>query len=103
MNTPTKLRDFAAIQKERADQQTKLIAELGKAATYLAETRAKNLPPLSLKLLWAEWYFAKALNDFEGTDESVSFFEEACDNLNVDGDGIALATRRSSFGMGGVL
>ena len=65
-------------------------AQLEALAVHLNDligVRKINLDPMNANLLWAEWRFFKALNEWGASNDTDAWFDEACANLGVDADG----------------
>ena len=85
--TPLTPEQAAARQAERAVIETRRLAAIGEAATNLAAMRRLNLKPMNSNLLWAEWEFYKALNEWDGDGTYAEAFGDACHALGVDEEG----------------
>ena len=69
--------------------ETSQLEALNEALTDLLGLRRLNLPPMNRNLLWAEWRFYKALNDWGASNDTDEWFDAACANLGVDAEGEA--------------
>lgn len=80
-----------ARQAEREARETMQLDALHEALGHLIGVRKMNLRPTNDNVLWADWHFAKALNNLYGDGCSGRALREACDNLGVDEDGCGAA------------
>lgn len=89
MNAPVTIDNVQARIAERKALETSRLDQVAECAAHLASVRRMVSDPMNSRLLWAEWHYYKALAEWAQTDVHNEWFDEACDNLGVNAEGVA--------------
>ena len=79
-------------------RETRQLQALGAAASHLASLRGMKLKPSNANLMWAQWEFAKAIKEWDGTGAFDDMFGDACSDLGVDEEGEDLPADPDDYG-----